>query len=323
MAGYLDTIAHPWTRQDIQKAMMSDFRTVQKSIDQTKGGQLWRGINELDDAVWVFSKSTADLLDEISIFGEKSKDIEFWNRTNEKSSEEYVREIKRKLYYCTSSLMTVVDISRAFNKKWPIEDMVEKRNKFFSTPGLHDFLQKLRNFSSHWRIAQANWIIRGDIKNGTRTASFVISKDELLEWEDWGSKAKKYIEEADGDIDIREIFTQYKKYVQQYYCWHKGALLDAYSSILQPFFEYKKLHKGLQQQLMWNMILSNFNPEMNPYQYLARYLSNNQIELILSYEHRSEQQVDALIKILNMEDFFDAQLRAKAMRVFGVSTVTD
>ncbi|ERK18201.1 hypothetical protein L579_1523 [Pantoea sp. AS-PWVM4] len=323
MTGYLDTVAHPWTRQHIQTAIMYDFRTVQRSIDQTEGGQLWRGIKELEDAVWVFSKSTAELLDEISIFGERSKDIDFWSRTNEKNAEEYVREVKRKLYYCTSSLMTVVDIARAFNKKWPLDDFIEQRDKSFSTPGLHDFLQKLRNFSSHWRMAQANWIIKSDSKNGIRIASFVISKDELLEWRDWGSKARKFIEEAEDNIDIRDIFTHYKKQLQQYYSWHKGALLDKYSSILRPFFEYSKIHKGLQQMMMWNMILSSFKSEMNPYQYLARYLSSNQIELILSYEHRSQQQVDALIRMLDMEDFCGAQLRAKAMHVFGVKTITD
>lgn len=323
MTAYLDNIAQPWTYQHIQMAIMSDFRTVKKSIDQTEGGQLWRGIQELDDAVWVFFKSTTDLFDEISIFGQRSKDIDFWSKTNEKNAEEYVREVKRKLYYCTSSLMTVVDIARAFNMKWPLENFVEQRNKFFSTQGLHDFLQKLRNFSSHWRMAQANWIIRGNAKCNSRNASFFISKEELLEWGDWGTKAKKYIEEKDDGIDVHEIFTQYKKHVQQFYSWHKGALLDKYSSVLRPFFEYRKIHKGLQQKIMWNMILSNLNSEINPYQYLARYLSNDQIELILSYEHRSEQQVDALIKVLEMEDFCDTQLRDKAMRVFGASTTTN
>lgn len=320
MTGYLDSIAHPWTRQHIHDAIVSDFTTVQKSIDQTEGGQLWHRIRDLDDAIWVFTKSTAELLDEINAFGEKSKDIEFWHRTNEKNSEEYVREVKRKLYYCTSSLMTVVDISRTFIEKWPLENLEEQRNKYFSTPGLHDFLQKLRNFSSHWRIAQANWIIKRDFKNGTRVANFVVSKEELLEWDGWNVKAKKYIEQKESGIDLYEIFTQYKKHVQQYYSWHKGALINAYSSILQPYFEYKKIHEGLSQKFAWNMILSSFSPEMNPYQYLARYLSNSQIELILSYENRSEQQVEALIKMLGMEDFCDTQLRAKAMRVFGVST---
>ncbi|WP_212625709.1 hypothetical protein [Pseudomonas sp. PP3] len=317
MTGYLETIPHPWTRQHIQKAMTSNFQTVQKSIDQTEGGRLWRGINELDEAIWVFSKSTVELIDEISVFSERSKDIEFWSKTNEKNAEEYVREVKRRLYYSTSSLMTVVDIARAFSTKWPVDGLVEHRNKFFSTPGLHDFLQNLRNFSSHWRIAEANWQINYDFQTGLRVASFRVSEEELLAWDGWSAKAKTYIKDASGSVDVFQIFAQYKKHVQEYYRWHKGALLDTYSSILRPYFEYTRIHEGLRQMLKWNMILSHFKPDMNPYQYLAQYLSSKQIELVLSYEHRSEQQVDALIKILDMEDFCDAQLRRKAMHAFG------
>jgi len=71
---------------------------------------------------------------------------------------------------------------------------------------------------------------------------------------------------------------------------------------------------------MWNMILSNLPTGTNPYQYLVRYFSNEQIEIILSYEHRSEQQVNALITILGMEEFCDAQLKAKVMKIFEVET---
>ncbi|WP_160124696.1 hypothetical protein [Klebsiella sp. Q2] len=319
MAGYLDSIAHPWTIHDIQRAIMSDFTTAQKSIDHTDGGKLWRSIKELDDAIWVFTKSTSDLLDKINEFGEKSKSVEFWHRSNENNSEEYVREVKRYLYYCTSSLMTVVDIARSLNKKWPLEAIVEHRNKFFSTPGLHDFLQKLRNFSSHWRMAQANWVIKSDFQSKTMVARFVVSKEELLEWGDWGVKAKKFIEDEGDFIDLYKVFSEYKKQVLQYYEWQKGALIDVYSPILQPFFNYKKMHDGLHQKMMWNMIMSSIPAGLNPYQYLPRYLSNSQVEYILSFENHSEQQVDALIKILGMEDFCDSHLKAKVMKAFNVS----
>lgn len=80
MAGYLDSIPHPWTHQHIQSAITSDFRTVQKSIEQTQGGQLWRGMKELDDALWVFTRSTDEVLGQINIFGEKSKYPQFWHK---------------------------------------------------------------------------------------------------------------------------------------------------------------------------------------------------------------------------------------------------
>lgn len=68
------------------------------------------------------------------------------------------------------------------------------------------------------------------------------------------------------------------------------------------------------------MIISNLTAGMNPYQHLPRYLSNKQIELILSDEHCSELQVNALIAMLGMQEFCDTQIRAKIMKIFGVAT---
>ncbi|HFT7523595.1 hypothetical protein ACVGWB_24820 [Enterobacter mori] len=65
--------------------------------------------------------------------------------------------------------------------------------------------------------------------------------------------------------------------------------------------------------------MSSIPDGLNPYQYLSRYLSNAHVEYILSFENHSEQQVDALIKILGMEDFCDSHLKAKVMKVFKVS----
>lgn len=160
MAGYLDTISHPWDRQHIMEAMMRKFTEVKPSIDRTPGGKIWNDLKGLDDIVWIFYTSISELIDEICIFGERSQDPEFWNKSNEKTAEHYAREVKRKLYYCTSSLMTLVDVSRNFDKRHKVDGVSAKRVEVFSTPGLHSFLQDLRNFNTHWRIVEANWSIK-------------------------------------------------------------------------------------------------------------------------------------------------------------------
>lgn len=317
MPGPLDITPQPWTMADIKSAMTIDFMSVQDSIDNTDGGKLWTAIRHLDDTLWIFTTSTTELLDEISSFGERSKSIDFWHKTNEKNEERYAREVKRKLFYCTSALMTLVDISRNLGRKWPVDKSTEKRSEIFSTIGLHDFLQKLRNFSSHWRIAEADWVIKSKFETGERTAHFVIRRKELLKWGDWGASARKYLEELDEDPDIQKLFSEYKKQAQQYYAWHKGAIINQYHSILRTYFEYNRTHEGLRQYLKWNMILSHLPSNLNPYQYLAQYLSNTQIENILSYEHRSIEQIDAIIRMMDMRDFCDQQLKSKIIRVFG------
>lgn len=322
MVKYLDKVPHPWTRDDIRIAMFTKFTDVSLSIDETKGGRLWCSLKELDDTIWIFCTSTAELIDEICIFNERTKEPQFWGKTNEKNADRYVIEIKRKLYYCTSAAMTLVDISRNFSKKWPIEGFIDKRAEIFCVPGLHDFIQGLRNYSTHWRIAEANWQIDYNYGPGNRLAKFICTKEELLAWGKWNRNSRAYIENSEKHVDIFKVFTKYKKQVQDYYSWQKGILLDKYAPILQPYFEYKKLHEGLEKYYNWNMILSHIPSNLNPYQYLAQYLDSTQIELLLSYEHRSEQQINALIRILNMEDFCDNNLRQKISAAFKPSNPT-
>lgn len=210
MPKYLETVPHPWTHQDIKTAISHNFMDVQPSIDQTDGGKIWNSLKELDDTIWIFSTSAAELIDEICVFGERSKATNFWDKTNEKNSEMYVREVKRKLYYCTSAVMTLVDIARNFSNRCHIDGLQDKRIEIFSTPGLHDFLQNLRNFSTHWRIAQANWQINFDFQSGVRTTHFVIGKEELLAWGGWAVKAREYIHQSGDSIDLLNVLSQYK-----------------------------------------------------------------------------------------------------------------
>ena len=319
MPKYLETVSHPWTLQDIKTAMTQDFRGVQPSIDQTEGGQIWSSLKELDDTIWIFTTSAAELIDEICVFGERSKATDFWDKTNEKNSDLYVREIKRKLYYCTSAVMTLVEIARNFSRRCHVDGLQDKRTEIFSTPGLHDFLQNLRNFSTHWRIAQANWQINYDFQSGVRTAHFIIGKEELLAWGGWKVEAREFIHQSGASIDLLKVFTQYKKNIQQYYSWHKGAVLDQHASSLQSFFKYKRMHEGLRQYMKWNMILSQAPSGLNPYQYLAQHLTDSQIEVVLSHQHRSEQQVDALINLIDLHEICDENLKSKLMKVFSAT----
>lgn len=319
MTGYLDTISHPWNRKQIMAAMTHKFMEVQPSIDRTPGGKIWNDLKGLDDTAWIFYTSISELIDEICIFGERSKDAEFWNKSNEKTADHYTREVKRKLYYCTSSLMTLVDISRNFDKRHKVDGSSIKRSEIFTTLGLHNFLQDLRNFNTHWRIAEANWSIKYDMESGTRTAHFQIDKKDLLAWSNWTANAKKYIQELEDSVDVYKILATYKKQAQAYYAWHKSAVIEQNAEALQQYFEYTRIHEGLRQYQKWNMLLSHAKSDTNPYQYLAKFLSNSQIESVLSYPKQSEQQMDALIRTVDTYQICDQNLKAKLMKVFSVS----
>jgi hypothetical protein len=316
MSRYLDTLPQPWTREVINTAILKSFTDARESIEETAGGRLWRSIGDLQDSLWIFQTSATQLLDEICVFEDRSRDPVFWQDVNSNHADAHARAVKRHIFNCTSSIMALVDHARAFQKKYPVVGYVDLLRESFSEPGLHSFLQGFRNYNTHWRIAEANWNIHHDFQTGKREARFIVSKPELLRWDGWCDGAKAYISNAQSHIDVYNVFSEYREHVQHFYSRHRGAVLDQYASAYQPYLEYKRLYEGLQKKYHWNMVLSHVPKTLNPYEYIGRYLTRRQAETLLALKHRSADQVDSLILMLGMNDFCDAALREKVLSLF-------
>ena len=190
MTRYLDTVPHPWNHAVIETAIFKSFTDARTAIEDTEGGRLWRSIQELDDSVYVLETNISDLLDEISLFSDRSKNPAFWDQGDGSEADRHTREVKRKLSNCTAALMALVDHARNFTRVSPVSEYAEELKKHFSSPGLHDFLQCLRNYNTHWRIAQANWKISHNFEVKSRQARFLVTKTELLAWNGWNAMAR-------------------------------------------------------------------------------------------------------------------------------------
>jgi hypothetical protein len=316
MTIYLDKIQKPWSTDHIQAAIFDSFTDARKAIEKTPGGALWNSLLSLEDTRFIFEESVSDLLDEISLFADRSKNPAFWNRANSDQAEIHQRNVKRSLFYSTSALMALVDHARNFEHTYPVDGYIDKRSEAFTTPNLHAFLQDLRNFNSHWRIAEANWEISTDFQTKTRMARFLVSKEELLAWNKWNADARRFIEETGEKLDIYDLFKTYRKHVADFYEWHKGRVVDQYSSAIREYLAYKRDYEGITKKYHWNLIISHAPKDINPYQYLDRYLTAQQLEMILALPHRSKEQVHAIIQAFDMDGYCDDKLREKIEKIF-------
>lgn len=316
MTKYLDKVQKPWSVEDITAAIFDNSTGAREAIEKTPGGVLWNSLRSLEDTRFIFEESVSDLLDEISLFSDRSKNPAFWHRANSDQAEIHQRNVKRRLFYSTSALMALVDHARNYERSYPVEGYGKKLSEEFSTPNLHAFLQDLRNFNSHWRIAQANWEISSDFRTKSRMARFLISKEDLLAWNGWKPDARQFIGAASEKLDIYDLFKTYRKHVTDFYEWHKGQVLEQYSVPIGEYLAYKRQYHGISKKYDWNLIVSHASNDINPYQYLGRYLSEQQLERVLALPHRSKEQVHAIIQAFDMEDFCDDKLRGKIEAIF-------
>jgi hypothetical protein len=319
MTRYLDTVPQPWNHAVIQAAIFDSFTDARAAIEDTEGGRLWRSLQELDDSFYVLETNISDLLDEISLFTDRSKNTTFWYQGDGNEAERYTREVKRMLSNCTAALMALVDHARNFTRVSPVPDYADELKKHFLQPGLHDFLQCLRNYNTHWRIAQPNWAISHGHEPISRQARFLVTKAELLAWKGWSPAAKDYIEGVTEAVDLYEVFSSYRKHAQKFYAWHRGAVLRQYNATLHPYLEYKRLYEGISKKHLWNMVISHMPKTLNPLQYLSQYLPSHGVERVLALPHRSKQQADEIIRLLDMDEFCDVALRDKVYALFSAA----
>lgn len=303
----------------IQTAIFKSFTDARAAIEDTDGGRLWRSLQELDESVYVLEANISDLLDEISLFADRSKNPAFWHQGDGSEAERHTLEVKRKLSNCTAALMALVDHARNFTRTSPVTSYKDEVKKHFSSVGLHDFLQCLRNYNTHWRIAQTDWTISRGREENSRQARFLVTKAELLAWGGWNAKAKDYIEGVAESVDVYEVFYIYRTHVQKFYTWHRGAVLREYNATLRPYLEYKRLYEGISKKYHWNLVISHLPKTLNPLQYLGQYLPQQAVERVLALPHQSKQQVDELIRLLDMDEFCDEALRDKVYALFGAA----
>jgi len=211
--------------------------------------------------------------------------------------------------------MALVEHARSFQEKCPINGYSDKAKEIFPG-GLHAFLQRFRNYNTHWRVAEANWNIDQNLETRAREVRFVITKKELLRWTGWNVSSREYLEKSPDPIDVRHVFAEYRKCVHIFYSWHRGEILSQYAETYQPYLEYKRILNGIRKKTLWNMLIAHAPKNANPYAYIGRYLSKEQIERLLALQSRSGEQVDALIEMLGMQEFCSPELRAKAISIF-------
>jgi len=312
----LEDEPQPWSRETIEKAYFNSFARTREVVEETEGGRLWRSLSDLQDTLWIFQQSVTELLDEISIFSDRSTGSAFWDEVNSDLAESHKRAVKRCIFSCTSSLMALVDHARKFNKTYPVEGFAAKILERFPSTGPHAFLHRLRNYNLHWRVAEANWNISVDFVRGVREARFVMPKRELLSWDGWNADSRCYIESSPDPIDVRKVFFDYREAVHKFYSWHWGEVLSQHSETCRPYFEYKRIITGIRKRILWNSLLTNPSENFCTYSHLARHLPKQQVERLLALDGQSEAQVDALIEILELQEFFDASLRVKALAFF-------
>jgi hypothetical protein len=160
--------------------------------------------------------------------------LELWDVRNRKGFEAFLNEIDRLLHNYLAAATSLRDHSRRLWRKYPPPDpaltMEYDRlvKECFAESPLANFVQRLRNYSTHSKLPVARGQLTLSREEGDKS-TVILSKSDLLAWPDWNSAARSFIESHDGEnMDLRSIVSEYTTLVHEFNEWYGRAFVGGH-----------------------------------------------------------------------------------------------
>ena len=206
--------------------MLGRWYDLLQKYDRCEGRALNARLRIFRICLLAFNRNFDDLMNAIQAITPPIKPpdetvFEFGDRI-----EPQLSELCRHLQNFISSAMMLVDQTRVLygelykpDAKMPTYgDEIKSR---FAENGLHQFIQGLRNMTTHCRfpvIAYAEHRHIGITSTSVDHQVF-FQKDDLLKYGGWSSLAKSFIEDAPEKIDVATVMRDYHSLVVAFHEW--------------------------------------------------------------------------------------------------------
>ena len=140
---------HPWESENLRRVYFSDFQNTHSVINELPGGIIYSELKSLRLSLKIFLDAVDDLISSINKFKYDSAHADFWTITNKPFTDKIEVTIQRGIISSSMCAMALVDHSREFNKKYPVNGYEDQIRKNFQKNEVHKFVHGLRSISLH------------------------------------------------------------------------------------------------------------------------------------------------------------------------------
>ncbi|WP_156904584.1 hypothetical protein [Desulfovibrio aminophilus] len=281
------------------------------------GHILDEAIKSIFIALDIFNRSWRDLCNAINEFNSFSCEKKFSHRENKNKILDIQSNVMKEIFCISSSALALIAASQKFESKMFVKGYREKIESRFINNKEHIFIKELRNNLNHGCIKEAEWCI--SYREGEKATSFRFSTKELLYEGEFNSLAKDYIKSCGEYIDVKLLFDSYVQSINSLYSWLKGNINNTHGELA----DYKRCiaaHRTNSIRCFWQMLfVQQFIPsKIDPYKYLADYLSDTELAEVSALPHRSKLQVDRIIEIVDKYNACNDEIRLLVYQLFGL-----
>jgi hypothetical protein len=311
--------ALPWSNETLEKAYWENFTSAQESIKEHPGYDLYERTLSLKAALRIFNKTADSFSETLQQFHIEVHERNLFNRNRCNELREFEEKFQEILYIFASCAMTLVDQSRAMSKKITIQSYDHQVSSTFSSNPLHGFIQELRNDLIHVALHQPNWNFT-TTEDRIHTTHFMLYKNQLRRSNNWNRLARAYLSQHPKGIDLEVTIKSYQTQVNGFHGWLQAEIIKVAGSTIEDYLRCDKFLKMIGSRCWWRILLLQFiiQGKRDPYKYLDKYLTQSEFEEIKQLPHKSKEQVDRIVEIIDEYGACNDELQSIAYKAFGI-----
>ena len=311
----------PWSEEMLRSLYFRDFQAAERAIQEHPGFEVSQDLGSLELSLAIFRECISDLFNTIESFHKQAADPRFWARPNRASFDRSALAVTKAVFVAAASALALVDHSRVVRNRCSIPGYDEKRSATFDDVE-HQFIQDLRNYVSHYQIVEADW--QREYAPSGKWTKFLLRRSSLLRWNGWTELELQFIDRHPIGVDVEALFRTYAQRVEVFQQWFREQIRELFSADLSDYLRYDRMLKGFEVASFWRILLKQvIEKSIDPFLYLDRYLTDEELTQVMALPPRSKQQVDRVIDILGEYDACDAELRELVCRAFGVGSAEE
>lgn len=206
-------------------------------IRQSAGAEFLNRARQRSFSLNIFQMNAVALVDAAQRVKDPDQGMAYMAEGNSEAGLQAHRELNRHIHNFVSSALALVEHTRVFMREhYATEEVLERYEKqvvaTFAQSPVTQFIQGLRNYMVHKGLPNSTMYIKftkspeTSVGTGVMETGIQYETASLLDWDRWNTVARKYLERAEGQLDIHDFAHEYMMLVNQFHGWLDATLAE-------------------------------------------------------------------------------------------------
>jgi hypothetical protein len=310
----------PWSDDNLVAAVWNNPSQAHEWVDEHPGRAFVARLESLKAVFGIFKGSAEQFSECLVRFHADAHKGHVFRRNQRSELEAYEQQFQKLLYIFASTAMTLVDQARALSHKVTLPGYEARVREGFATNPRHRFIQELRVDVIHVTLHRPGWQLTSG-RDEEPTSKLMLWPNQLTRLSEYNAQARQFVDRHPKGIDLGRLIVEYSAHVREFHMWLRQTTECTVGDMMSDYRRCSKRIAAVSSRSFWNLILQQvvIAGKRDPYTYLDQYLTEWELLEVNSLPHRSQEQVDLIIELIDEHEACDDELRQIIYKAFCAS----